>query len=103
MVKLYGSPLKQGLSRGASVGDYYLRRFYDIWKPAALLRFGYPQRVVGDEQLRIMAKIGIAAQGNWLNSYTDSKIVNNTVRGVPSATSDGVESWMGQGLRDEAI
>ena len=103
MVKLYGSPLKQAMSRGVSAGDFYLSRFYGLWKPAALLRFGYPQRVVGDEQLRIMAKIGVAAQGNWLNSFADSKAVNLTVRGVPSATSDGAESWMGQQLRDEAI
>ena len=103
LVKLYDAPIKQAIARGTSVGDYYLRRFYDLWKPAALLRFGFPQRVVGDEQLRIMAKIGIAAQGNWLNSYVDSKMVNSTVRGVPSATSDPVEGWMGEELRNQAI
>ena len=103
LVRKYNSPLKQAMGRGVSAGDYYLSRFYGVWKPTALLRLGYPVRVVGDEQLRIAAKIGVSAQGNWLNSYLDSKGVNLTVRGVPSATSDGVESWMGQELRDRAI
>jgi hypothetical protein len=33
-----------------------------IWKPATLLRLGWPLRVVTDEQMRIVAKIGVLAQ-----------------------------------------
>lgn len=32
--------------------------FQRVWKPSVLLRAGWPIRVVGDEQLRILAKIG---------------------------------------------
>ncbi len=35
-----------------------LEDFYSIWKPAVLLRGGWPIRVVADEQLRILAKTG---------------------------------------------
>jgi hypothetical protein len=36
--------------------------FWRLWKPSVLLRVGWPIRVVGDEQLRIMAKIGVLTQ-----------------------------------------
>jgi hypothetical protein len=42
--------------------DDALTAFYSVWRPAALLRGGWPQRVVGDEQGRIMAKIGALTQ-----------------------------------------
>lgn len=38
-----------------------LSMYYRVWKPLTLLRVGWPIRVVGDEQLRIMAKLGALA------------------------------------------
>ena len=35
-----------------------LDTFYRIWKPSVLLRGGWTIRVVGDEQLRVLAKLG---------------------------------------------
>ena len=35
-----------------------LSRFQSIWKPSVLLRVGWPIRVVGEEQLRVMSQIG---------------------------------------------
>lgn len=40
----------------------YLDSFYKVWRPSVLLRAGWPIRVVGDEQLRIAAKIGALTQ-----------------------------------------
>lgn len=48
------------------VPEELLDRFYRVWKPSVLLRVGWPVRVVGDEQLRIIAKIGVLAQGKNL-------------------------------------
>ena len=46
----------------AEVPGELLETFYRIWKPSVLLRVGWPIRVVGDEQMRILAKIGALAQ-----------------------------------------
>lgn len=35
-----------------------MTKFNQIWKPSVLLRVGWPIRVVGEEQLRIMSQIG---------------------------------------------
>lgn len=40
----------------------YLDSFYKVWRPSVLLRGAWPIRVVGDEQLRIFAKIGALTQ-----------------------------------------
>lgn len=39
-------------------GKELLDVFNRLWKPAQLLRLGWPQRVIIDEQMRIMAKLG---------------------------------------------
>lgn len=47
-------------------------RFNRIWKPAVLLRPAWPIRVVGDEQFRIIAKIGAVAQlDNLMTGFRD--------------------------------
>ena len=39
-----------------------LEAFYSVWRPGTLLRAGWPVRILGDEQLRILSKIGAMAQ-----------------------------------------
>ena len=46
----------------AELTDAFMR----VWKPSVLLRVGWPIRVVGDEQMRIAAKIGAIAQAENL-------------------------------------
>jgi hypothetical protein len=45
-------------SKYGRVPSYMMDSFYQLWKPSVLLRGGWPLRVVGDEQLRILAKTG---------------------------------------------
>lgn len=54
--------------------------FHAIWRPQVLLRAGWPIRVVGDEQLRIFAKIGAAAQLRHLAAYGPGAVVDTAVR-----------------------
>lgn len=53
---------KRRMGPGAEIPGWLVERFYRVWKPSVLLRVGWPIRVVGDEQMRIMAKIGVMAQ-----------------------------------------
>lgn len=53
---------KRRMGRAATIPPDLLEKFYRVWKPSVLLRVGWPIRVVGDEQLRIMGKIGVLAQ-----------------------------------------
>lgn len=46
------------ISVGRTVGTEVMDSFYHIWKPSVLLRGGWPVRVVGDEQLRLLARTG---------------------------------------------
>lgn len=50
--------IKGALQHAGDLGEHGLDIFYQVWKPMALLRLGWPLRVVADEQLRILAKIG---------------------------------------------
>jgi len=45
-----------------------LEAFYRVWKPSVLLRVGWPLRVIGDEQLRILAKIGALAHARSIRT-----------------------------------
>lgn len=67
---------------GTRIPPDMLRMFYRLWKPAVLLRVAWPIRVVGDEQLRIFAKIGALTQMRNLHRrgvdfHTD------VLRGIP--------------------
>lgn len=70
-----------------------LEGFYRLWRPSVLLRVGWPIRVVGDEQFRIIAKIGALSQLNNLQSglrnYTTDYIASVRQRGL-SATRGAV-------------
>lgn len=64
---------------GVRVTDDVLSKFYELWKPAVLLRPAWPIRVAIDEQMRLMAKLGFLATFN--NTTTAmSRAVHNSVR-----------------------
>jgi hypothetical protein len=49
------------ISRVGAIGDAtneLLEAYQRLWKPSVLMRVGWPIRVVGEEQLRIMSQIG---------------------------------------------
>lgn len=48
--------------------EHVMDGFYSVWRPATLLRAGWPARILMDEQLRIMSKIGALAQIKTLAS-----------------------------------
>lgn len=52
-----------------------------LWKPATLLRLGWPVRVIADEQLRVIAKIGVLAQADNIATAVGNKI-HDTLRNV---------------------
>lgn len=60
--------LRSKIGTAGDLADDVLTKFYRAWKPATLLRVGWPIRVVGDEQLRILAKIGAMSQLRNLNT-----------------------------------
>lgn len=57
------SPAKQFLARnpGYQVAKEVLNGIADVWKPATLLRVGFPVRTLTDESLRSISKIGVLA------------------------------------------
>lgn len=61
---------------GAAVPEDLLDKFMRVWKPSVLLRVGWPIRVIGDEQMRIMAKIGVLAQMKNLTAGIGNKAAN---------------------------
>lgn len=58
--------------------------FDRIWRPSVLLRPAWPIRVVGDEQLRIFAKIGAVAQLRYL-SYLPGAVAEKAQRTAAKA------------------
>lgn len=67
-----------------------LSKFYELWKPAVLLRPAWPIRVAIDEQLRIMAKIGfLSTVGQTSRALTGA--VRKDVRANKGLTLDGYE------------
>lgn len=60
--------------------------FYRTWKPSVLLRVGWPLRVVGDEQMRIMSKIGALGQLKHLTEGIANKASNELDRAAAVAT-----------------
>ncbi len=64
---------------GADIPKELMGDFYRIWKPSVLLRAGWPLRIAADEQLRIMAKIGAAAQMKYLRYAPGVKQAGNAI------------------------
>lgn len=56
--KLLSGVLKANGTTVGEVADWALARFNRIWKPAVLLSVRWPMRVVGEEQVRALSKIG---------------------------------------------
>jgi hypothetical protein len=59
---------------------------YKVWKPSVLLRVGWPIRVVGDEQLRIMGKIGALASLTHLHAGISNSMANELDRALAVTT-----------------
>ena len=55
------SGLRTGKAMSAEVMDAVGTRFNALWKPAVLFRFGWPMRVLMDENMRALAVLGIPA------------------------------------------
>lgn len=58
-------------------------KFYKLWKPSVLLRVGWPLRVVGDEQLRIIAKLGALSQFNEIKGNV-AQSLGQTLKRIPN-------------------
>lgn len=54
--------------------------FMKVWRPAVLLRPAWPVRIVMDEQLRIMAKIGALSQARSLGSAAGREVADRLAR-----------------------
>lgn len=88
--KRFNMPVAQVMREN---GNELLENFNRLWKPSVLLRVGWPIRVVGEEQLRIMSQIGaLLTMGRTLGAGSrfakDATInvlarVNDTVKRVP--------------------
>lgn len=67
---------------GTDIPAELLNGFYRVWRPSVLLRGAWPIRVVGDEQLRIIAKIGALAhlknEGTTFGAWAKDRVA-----GVP--------------------
>jgi hypothetical protein len=66
--------------RAQEVPADLLTKFNTVWKASVLLRFGWPIRVVTDEQLRIMAKVGVMAQLANAGTGTGNIVRNRAAR-----------------------
>lgn len=77
----------------SEIPNSLMESFDHVWRTSVLLRPAWPIRVVGDEQLRILAKIGAAAQLKYLSE-------------IPGAVADegkraAAKVGMAAGLVDE--
>lgn len=81
-----------------SIPGTLLESMYRVWKPAMLLRVGWPIKVIMDEQLRILAKIGTLSQlnnlGTGLIDYTTDYIAKARELG------DGGIAGFASGIRE---
>lgn len=76
-----------------------LESFYSVWRPATLLRVGWPLRVLTDEQLRIVAKIGALGHvGSLRNAPIEtadragSSVARRFPRDIEAVSKEAVES-----------
>ena len=71
---------------GTAVPNDMLTGFNNIWKPSVLLRVGWPIRVVGDEQMRIMGKLGALTQMKYAATGFANKVNNEVAKAAIVAT-----------------
>lgn|GEM_PF-6652504 len=91
----YGDDWRSAITRGASpawtakeYGLDALRGVMEVWRPAVLLRPAWTLRVVGDEQLRMMAKFGALsvmlghrdALHNYMAALKENPIIRRVLR-----------------------
>lgn len=72
-----------------------LDTFTRYWKPSVLIRPGWPIRVVTDEQMRIMAKVGVLAQLKNLGPGLGNVLGNGLARTTAVATR-GIDETTGE-------
>lgn len=92
--------VRHAATEGFETATDLLEGYYKMWKPAVLLRVGWPMRVVTDEQLRIIAKIGALSQLNNVVG-TGAYRLKQYVEHIPDirAAMKGVDDVPGMGLR----
>lgn len=73
-----------------TIPPYLVNKFTRLWKPAVLLRPAWPIRVVGDEQFRIIAKIGALSH------------LDNLRTGLRDYTTDFISATRERGIRNVA-
>lgn len=75
---------------GADLTEDALEKFTRYWKPSVLLRVGWPIRVVTDEQMRIIGKIG--AISVMMNAGRGlANVTNNQIARASAVASRGVD------------
>ena len=57
VLRIHGQDITRVGAVKAGAGEF-LEAYQRLWKPSVLLRVGWPLRVVGEEQVRIMSQIG---------------------------------------------
>lgn len=72
-----------------------LEAFYRAWRPGTLLRFGWPIRVVTDEQMRIVAKIGVMAQMDNLITVAKNSIADRPRLTYGAPDANGIQRAKG--------
>jgi hypothetical protein len=79
-----------------SIPPHLANKFNRLWKPAVLLRPAWPIRVVGDEQFRIIAKIG--ALSHLGNLFTGASHYGSDF--ISSTRERGITNVLGKENRD---
>lgn len=80
-----------------------LDKFYSVWKPMVLLRVGWPLRVVGEEQLRMLAKIGaLGNKDTWKAAFHQGRLNAGTARAdlISAVHEGGLRTGLKNAWRD---
>lgn len=87
----------RSLHPSVNIPEELANKFTRLWKPAVLLRPAWPIRVVGDEQLRILAKIGALSHlDNLQTGFRDY-----TTDFISTAREKGIGNVIGRSNRME--
>jgi hypothetical protein len=77
---------KRRFGPSMEVPEDLLNNFTQYWKASVLLRIGWPIRMVTDEQMRIMGKLGVMAQLRNIGPGIANKAYNELSRATAIAT-----------------
>lgn len=91
-----GSKGAQAVALAMDAPAELLDVFYSLWRPATLLRVGWPARILADEQLRILSKLGAMSH---VGTLAEATVDNVRQRLTPweVTVADG-EKLAGRGL-----